>query len=503
MIYGDFGTPSRLDPITAGKPVEKRLLQFIFDSLVVENEEGEFIFSLARDVDISPDGLSYTFILRDKLFWQDGTPLTARDVEFTLGLLFHEKTMHRSALLAQFVEDVTFINPKALTITMSRPFYRPLSLFTFKILPKHIFRTNYLSDSHPFSKNPVGCGPFKYESGLGTDTITLTANKYFQYRHRPFLEKIILRVYQEREQAKADLKSGKIHLIPDLQSLEDDLSLTNSSFSSRHYHNEAIHFIALNNNPQHSQSAFLGNSLFRRALLQAINREEIISKAFHSPQSRQKNKKTFSILTGPFPVRSWVNNPKIEAHAYDLSYANRIVQEIFQEQGYRKNTDGRWSKNGENFRLSLHYPKSIPGISLVCQEIQKSFRSLGIEITLVSQEEDSERNDFDLVYKRYHFETTLDFFSFFESFDYTRKKQDFSSYRNSQLVELTYELNNTLNPWSIQSICHQIHGILHRDVAYLFLWQIDSWAVHTQRLQNIKIHPHYFFHFPEDWKMID
>ena len=59
----------------------------MFPPLVEINEAGEPIPGLAETWDVSEDGLAYTYNLRDGLLFDDGTPFTAKDVEFTLTLL--------------------------------------------------------------------------------------------------------------------------------------------------------------------------------------------------------------------------------------------------------------------------------------------------------------------------------------------------------------------------------------------------------------------------------
>ena len=153
LIYGDFSYPDTFAPIQDGKSSEYRISQLIFDSLLSTTVEGNFVYSLAKDMDVSPDGLSYTFLLQDNIQWHDSTPLTSKDVEFTIRLLTNPKTYHYDTTLEEYVEDITCLNASILTITLRKPFYNPLTLFTFKIFPRHKFSDPILSVDHPFHKN--------------------------------------------------------------------------------------------------------------------------------------------------------------------------------------------------------------------------------------------------------------------------------------------------------------------------------------------------------------
>ena len=82
--------PTNLDPQFATGQTEQMLLANIMEGLVVKTPAGEIIPGCAESWEISPDGLVYTFRLRDGLFWadEDKTPLVAGDFVFGLMRLF-------------------------------------------------------------------------------------------------------------------------------------------------------------------------------------------------------------------------------------------------------------------------------------------------------------------------------------------------------------------------------------------------------------------------------
>src|SRR5258708_37763442 len=60
-----------------------RIMQLIYDTLVVKNEKFEFVPSLAERFEESADHLTFTFHLRSGVTFHDGKPLTATDVKYT------------------------------------------------------------------------------------------------------------------------------------------------------------------------------------------------------------------------------------------------------------------------------------------------------------------------------------------------------------------------------------------------------------------------------------
>ena len=506
LRIGDFGAPSSFDPITARRPIEHHLCQFVYDGLLTPTMQGHYRFNLAKEMDISPDGLSFTFILHENLCWADGTPLTTKDVEFTLALLLNRNTQNYNSTLANYIENVVCISPEAITITLSKPFYKALSLFTFKIVPKHkiqIFNQaekNYLSKNHPFRKAPMGSGPFLF-SKIGKKTITLLPNKNCKHRRTPLISKIIVKLYASKRKALEDLLKKKIYLLAEIS--PKDISKISKKFTLQRYESRTIHFLAINHRANHRHHEILSLREFRQALLQSIDRKTILKKTFYA-ESRGSR-----IISGPFPANSWAYNQKLEPHIYNYSQAKRNIIRILRRNGYERKKDKIWYKNGKALEFSLKCMREDREMVRACTQIAKTWKKLGLKIKVerrkrkILHREIYFQHDFDFVYTKYSFDNTFNVIPLFDSKNIGKGKSNFSGYVDSKLMELFFQLRNTLNPWTIRSISHKIHRMVYKNTIHLFLWQLDIYAAHNHSLKNFKRHPYYLFNSPERWKIID
>ncbi len=89
-VEGIAGNPRVINPILCQpNSVDSDLVALTFDGLTSVNERGESEPALAERWDISPDGTSYTFYLRQDVLWHDGAPFTAEDVVYTVGAIQH------------------------------------------------------------------------------------------------------------------------------------------------------------------------------------------------------------------------------------------------------------------------------------------------------------------------------------------------------------------------------------------------------------------------------
>lgn len=505
LYYADFSIPESLDPITANCASEFHLSQLTSDRLITQNHQGEFQLSLAKDLDISPDGLSYTFILRDGLVWSDGKPITSRDVEFSLDVLMNPKTSGMNFILTRYVEDVVCITPLMITITLRRPFFRPLVLFTFPILPKHRLNQNWLQRGEPFTQNPIGCGPFQYQN-RSPQEITLQPNPQFNQRRKPLLSGITARIYPNTKQAVDDLLADKIQLITSVGTEDLAVLEKNKQIQIQSYHSRMIHWIAISHHNTNPYAELFQEARFRRALLQSLDRAKILNQTF-SP-SDIKTKLNHSILSGPFPTDSWANDTNLTAVTYDLAYAKQLLREVLPRKGYILDSTGHWAKGSQPVQLSLKYPQGNLALAKACQLIADQMQELGIIIHLepryptAFREEVIQQHLFDLAYCTYIFDETYDLFPMFDPNGRDLGQSNFSGYVDSRLAELFVELQNSLNPWTIRNVSYRIHRFVADETAHLYLWQLESCFAYHKSVKNFVAHPDWLFQYPERWKII-
>jgi oligopeptide transport system substrate-binding protein len=111
LIWGVAGEVPTLDPTKSSDTASNKIISDLFEGLMIRNPEGEVVPGLAKDWEISDDGLKYTFHLRDAK-WSDGEPITADDVIFTLRRVVDPVT---GAPYAWYLGTANIQNAKAIT----------------------------------------------------------------------------------------------------------------------------------------------------------------------------------------------------------------------------------------------------------------------------------------------------------------------------------------------------------------------------------------------------
>jgi peptide/nickel transport system substrate-binding protein len=159
---GIVGLPRFVNPLLAISDADRDLVSLVYSGLMRGTEDGTLIPDLAESYEISEDGLTFTFTLREDLTFHDGSPLTADDVIFTIAkaqdpALKSPKRANWDGVVVQKIDDRTIM------FTLEQVYAPFLENTTLGILPAHIWK-QASSEEFPFSQfnsEPIGSGPFR------------------------------------------------------------------------------------------------------------------------------------------------------------------------------------------------------------------------------------------------------------------------------------------------------------------------------------------------------
>ncbi|MBI3750109.1 MAG: ABC transporter substrate-binding protein [Chloroflexi bacterium] len=161
-VEGVLGHATNASPFGARSAADRALVALLFRGLVKLGPDQTIVGDLASSWESDPSGNTWTFHLRPGLQWQDGEPLTADDVVFTIESL-SDPTYDGPG--AGSWNEVTAIaaDPLTVSLRLSTPLGGFLQAATQPIAPAHILGSvpPAALSSDPFGLHPVGSGPFK------------------------------------------------------------------------------------------------------------------------------------------------------------------------------------------------------------------------------------------------------------------------------------------------------------------------------------------------------
>jgi peptide/nickel transport system substrate-binding protein len=382
LVEGLIGTPRFINPALAVTRADQDVTALVYAGLMKISPDGTLVPNLADSVTASADGKTYNIVLRKNLKFQDGTPLTANDVAFTIALI--QNPALKSPLRGNWADvSVEVISDTELNIVLHEPYTPFIENFTVGILPKHIWNTLSI-EQVPFSKfntEPIGAGPF------AVDHITRnTAGTIERYTLSKFtknelvkLDAIELRFYQNEDDITAALKNKDIMSSAYLQSKDIKNFADTRSFTTIKEPLPRIFGVFFNQN----KSAVLRDTTVRLALNAAIDRTELVNTALSGygvPTESPVPQATAAVESSSQSSEGSTNASSSIDHAVS----------ILTKGGWVKNANGAWEKriNGqvENLHITIR-TANTPLFQETTEVIARAWRELGVEVQVEQYEQ--------------------------------------------------------------------------------------------------------------------
>lgn len=263
--------PPGLDPtISTSQAIARIVYDNVLQGLVRINRKGEIVPCLAERWSVSPDGLTYTFDLRPHVLFQNGEPLTARDVVLDLERAMDPHSDHTHHEYYQAIASVEAPNPLTVVLHLK---YRDANLLFNLARPDSVIYPP--QDVLTLRTDPIGTGPFKFVRWIKNDEVILERFHRYWDPKLPYLNRVIFRFLPNPETQLAALEAGQVDVIGDGLSPENALALKQMpGIKVLEGYTTAKMVMAINN-----AIPPFNNLLVRRAIAYATNREALIQGA--------------------------------------------------------------------------------------------------------------------------------------------------------------------------------------------------------------------------------
>ncbi len=364
-VVVDSNTPLTLNPLYAANQLSKDISSLIFSGLTRSNQNGEIIPDLSDNWDTPDGGKTWEFHLRTDARWQNGAPVTSRDVLFTIALIRSDDypgspELHNAwkSIQVDRLGDyrVRFRLPEVWTPFLNYTAFGILSeqLLKDKITAKDLGRGD-------FNLDPVGTGPFRLApNGLAGDGVTLITNPLYDGGTKPYLNKIWFRYYPSSRTALAALNASQIDGISyvppaDLKALNSDKSI--QQYSAPLARNTFL-FLNLQN------TELLGQKEVRQAIAYSINKPGLVAREFGGQAT---------VSDSPMPAYLWAYKPDIKKYDFQPAVARKMLEDA----GWKLNADGVRQKDGRPLLINL-LTANAPDQQAVAFDIAGYLRDVGI-----------------------------------------------------------------------------------------------------------------------------
>src|SRR5690625_2333246 len=283
--------PPSLHPGTSSDTTSSAVLDQVFEGLTRVNQEGEPEPAMAEDIDVSDDGLTYTFKIREDANWTNGDPVTAEDFEYAWKWVLDPESADTDYAYQLYpikgAEDakenggslddvgITVEDDKTLIVELEQPtdYFLELTAFhTFYPLNKNVVEgnDNWALDA---SEDYVTNGPFKLASWEHKDQIVIEKNEDYWDTETVKLETINMHMINDEATALQMFENGDLDWVGDpVDAVPLAAIPTMKESGDLHISDRAgVYYYTLNNDEE-----VFSNKNIRKAFALSVNRQGIV-----------------------------------------------------------------------------------------------------------------------------------------------------------------------------------------------------------------------------------
>ncbi len=482
-----WSEPGNLNPLIFPTTYDTNIEELVFARLIRPTSTLAFEPDMAESWTVSDDGRTITFKLRSGLTWQDGQPLTAKDVAFTFtsmadpsydGGRFAEVSALQGAQdyhdgKADSVAGIDAIDDTTISFTTNEPFapFLPVIGGVF-ILPEHIYGqvpvANWQEDAT--NRNPVGSGPFSFVEYRPGEYIKVSAFDGY-WEGRPCLDNLIVR-FGDQNTMLAALLNGELDAAPvpidGAKSVKDKAGLTLDVVDSL-----SFQYIGTN-----LRNPILADHAVREAIAHAVNRQAMVDGLLQGYGTT---------LDTIFPTNHWSYPKDVEPITYDAEQAAKLLE----DDGWTLQGGVR-TKDGQPLRLRLFVPTGNQVRERTAPIVQANLRQIGIQVdiqtmdfaTLVTHllpKDDAgtpravNESDFDLFLLGFGIERDPnEYLSYLTAADQPPNGYNFIGYTDQQTEDLMLEGRSTLDQDARAKVYQQVGKIMRQSLAWIPLYQAQD-----------------------------
>jgi peptide/nickel transport system substrate-binding protein len=353
-----------------------------YDMLTGYAPNGDVRPEVADSWSVSDDGLVWTFKIHPGIDWQDGTPLTARDVAFTYDYIIQNELAAFDTYTTNIKKAVA-VGDSTVKFYLSRPKSNMLRMW-IPIVPQHVWsKISGKQAQNSFQNDPpiIGSGPFQVAEVKKGEYVRLVANKDY-WRGAPKIDEVIFEIYTNQDTMTMDLKSGNIDVafgvpVAQFNALKNQPGITATAADQKYLVELAFNSYA---SPNSLGNHVLQDVKFRQAVSWAVDKQKIVATCMGGYADVGQ-----SILV-PGTDDAWT-----PAAAETFGYDPEKAKQLLDAAGY-KDSDGdgvREDKQGKPIKLRLWTREESPEQQRAGKLLAGAFKSIGIDVDLAVENDGS------------------------------------------------------------------------------------------------------------------
>lgn len=385
LVFVNYRDIRDLNPhLYAGEMYAQEMLYETLVNITADGYEG----CLAESWDISDDGKTYTFHIRDGVKFSDGEVCDANAIKANFDAIIENKDRHTWLEMMNLLVGVSAPDDKTFVIELSKPYY-PLLTELGVTRPFAMISPKAMKDGS--TKDGVnayiGTGPYVLTDFVTDEYAVFEANENY-WGEQPKIKKITVKVIPDNQTRILALEKGEIDMIFGKNMIDADAInqyTGNDKFTVSLSDPTSTRQIVLN-----TTRDVLADKEVRQALQHATNKQAISDGIFYGLEQPAD---TLFAKTVPYC------DIDLEPYAYDVE----LAQSMLDEAGWVVGADKIREKDGQKLNIDLLYNSDSVTEKAIAEYLQSEYQKIGISLNIHGEEEQSYRDNmkagnFDMVF---------------------------------------------------------------------------------------------------------
>lgn len=451
--------------------------KLIFEPLITIDENYKTQLCLATECSKTTD-TSYVIKIDNNKKWHDGSPVIAKDIQFTIDRLKEGNSIYSYNVEKISSVEILDANTVKIKLTEEVPFFE--YNLTFPILPNNYYIGE---DFNTSSKTPIGTGMFKITS-IDSSNITLSKNeKWWNKENKNSkIETIQIKLYSEIGELYNSFKLGNIDIFT-TSNLNLEQYIGTIGYAKTEFKGREFDYLAFN-----CQDDILKNVEVRKAISYAIDKTNIVSSIYNNQ---------YYVADFPLDYGNYLYNKESSSAGYNSEQAKNVLTNARWEYKYN-----RWQKKEEYKTLKLSLSITVNSEDAnrvaVAQNIQTQLEQIGIKITInkVSKsnyEKALQSKDYQIILTGVYNSYSPDLTSFFG-------EDNLQNYSNSEMNNLLKEVKTITDENLLKEKYKRIVEIYEEEKPFISLYRNKQTIVKSQNLAGEINGNNYFSYYNlENW----
>jgi peptide/nickel transport system substrate-binding protein len=261
IVVAVMQDPDFLDPHRAAASGTYEMMFNVFEGLLKPDSKGNVVPAIAESYSISPDGLTYTFRLREGVKFHNGREVTMTDVLYSLNRLKGSGEVRGlSSDFEKFVSKIEATDGRTVEITLNTLNTDFLEKFIIAIIP---------ADNPDHERNPIGTGPFKFVTYQPGQRVVIARYDEYWNPDLPLVDEVEFRIIPDNQAAIMSFMAGEVQMLPRLDAIQAEILRGRYNLISAEQNMVQLMAMNLAREP-------FDDPKVRQAINLAIDKEEII-----------------------------------------------------------------------------------------------------------------------------------------------------------------------------------------------------------------------------------